>query len=139
MGQAALPRAIHPFPKRERERSTAASQAQSITHLPRVDEDKHQQHVLELQVLEVQGSAAHKRRRRRRRRRFDTMNNSWKFALFLALIAAQASTLAFAQDDGADATDAVETESEPILTGQKCSPNENNEFVFTVNLWEYQY
>merc|ERR1712174_13950 len=107
-----------------------------ITHLPRVDEDKHQQHVLELQVLEVQGSAAHKRRRRRR---FDTMNNSWKFALFLALIAAQASTLAFAQDGGADATDAVETESEPILTGQKCSPNENNEFVFTVNLWEYQY
>merc|ERR1712157_609163 len=38
-----------------------------------------------------------------------------------------------------EAVNATETKVEPITTGVKCSPNENNEFVFKVNLWEYQY
>merc|ERR1711977_287562 len=37
------------------------------------------------------------------------------------------------------AADSAETATEPETIGADCMPNENNEFVFKVNLWEYQY
>merc|ERR1712078_712004 len=53
---------------------------------------------------------------------------------------APAAPAADAGDQGASgAVDSAESKVEPITTGVKCSPNENNEFVFKVNLWEYQY
>jgi len=59
-------------------------------------------------------------------------------ALALAILLASAPSLA--QDDApAPADDANATKAEPLKTGQKCQPNANNEFVFKVNLWEYQY
>merc|ERR1711981_128133 len=59
-------------------------------------------------------------------------------ALALAILLASAPSLA--QDDApAPADDADATKAEPLKTGQKCQPNANNEFVFKVNLWEYQY
>merc|ERR1712078_147623 len=54
----------------------------------------------------------------------------------LVLAAALLATSAIADDAAVEAT---ETKTEPELLSQKCLPNENNEFVFKVNLWEYQY
>merc|ERR1711977_665890 len=45
-----------------------------------------------------------------------------------------------AGDQGASgAVDSAETAEKPETIGEDCLPNENNEFVFKVNLWEYQY
>merc|ERR1711933_539743 len=47
---------------------------------------------------------------------------------------------AHAGDQGASgAVDSAETAEKPETIGEDCLPNENNEFVFKVNLWEYQY
>jgi len=72
------------------------------------------------------------------------------------LLALLLSASAFAQDEAAapempaesgempaeaaeTAADSAETATEPETIGADCMPNENNEFVFKVNLWEYQY
>merc|ERR1711907_202433 len=45
-----------------------------------------------------------------------------------------------AGDQGASgAVDSAETAEKPETIGSDCLPNANNEFVFKVNLWEYQY
>ena len=55
--------------------------------------------------------------------------------MWAALLATGA--LAQAGDNGTVVEE--KTKTEPELLSQKCQPNENNEFVFKVNLWEYQY
>merc|ERR1712115_159995 len=53
---------------------------------------------------------------------------------------APAAPAADAGDQGASgAVDSAETAEKPETIGEDCLPNENNEFVFKVNLWEYQY
>ena len=54
--------------------------------------------------------------------------------MWAALLATGA--LAQAGDNGTVVEE--KTKTEPELLSQKCQPNENNEFVFKVNLWEYQ-
>merc|ERR1711937_172309 len=53
---------------------------------------------------------------------------------------APAAPAADAGDQGASgAVDSAETAEKPETIGEDCLPNKNNEFVFKVNLWEYQY
>merc|ERR1711985_121729 len=53
---------------------------------------------------------------------------------------APAAPAADAGDQGASgAVDSAETAEKPETIGEDCLPNENNEFVFKVSLWEYQY
>merc|ERR1712003_618259 len=53
---------------------------------------------------------------------------------------APAAPAADAGDQGASgAVDSAEAAEKPETIGEDCLPNENNEFVFKVNLWEYQY
>ena len=64
-------------------------------------------------------------------------------SLLLALLLGGASVHAQDESPPADAAetavDSAETKTEPETIGADCMPNENNEFVFKVNLWEYQY
>ena len=61
------------------------------------------------------------------------------FASAMVMWAALLATGALAQAGDNGTVVEEKTKTEPELLSQKCQPNENNEFVFKVNLWEYQY
>merc|ERR1712078_772751 len=83
-------------------------------------------------------SKARKKTRAAPRTRMSTMAMR-TIASAMGMWAAFLATGALAQ--AGDNVTVVEekTKTEPELLSQKCQPNENNEFIFKVNLWEYQY